>query len=149
DRAWCHSGFSCGNPEEHQVLNKMQALRDLLDDLFQGRLAAGAVPLGIALVLLLVGGAVALWNGFSCAAAVALAQAAIARGDYARARVWAERAVRRARNDLALAAALDQLGAVHRFMGGNHDAEACYREALDLRQRNLPPDHRDIGASLN
>jgi tetratricopeptide (TPR) repeat protein len=98
-------------------------------------------------VLLLLAGAAALWLGLHVSA-LDKARRAIARGDFARARLWAEEAARGAGDDLTLAQALDELGAVHRFEGANRQAEDCYRRALHLRQQHLPPDHHDIAVGL-
>jgi tetratricopeptide (TPR) repeat protein len=110
----------------------------------------GPWPIVLGLCLLLaVAVAAALRWARSGRTAVARAYAAINAGDFAQARVWAERAVRRARGDLALAAALDVMGAVHRFAGAYGEAEGCYRRALALRERALPPDAPAVGASLH
>jgi tetratricopeptide (TPR) repeat protein len=121
----------------------MATLHDVIDLLF------GTIPFLVVLgFCLLLGWAVAVfWLG-SRPSALDAAHSAIDAGDYDEARVWAERAVQRARKDLDLAAALDALGAVHRFAGENTKAEECYRRALDLRGQNLEPGDGDLGISL-
>ncbi|MGL4551522.1 MAG: hypothetical protein ACRC33_10075, partial [Gemmataceae bacterium] len=99
----------------------MQPLRDAVDFVCGNAAPGSAAAFGL---LLLAGVAAMLWLGFR-ASALDEAQKAIHAGDYDRSRVWAERAVSRAGDDLSRAEGLDALGAAHRFAGANREAEAC------------------------
>jgi tetratricopeptide (TPR) repeat protein len=120
----------------------MQPLRDALDLLAR----VGPVPAVLAMLSLLFAAA-ALWVARR-KTPLQRAVDAIGAGDFAQARVWAEDAVRQAPIGLPLARALDAMGTVHLSAGESHEAAACYRQALELREHHLPAGDTEITASL-